>query len=289
MPAAPLSLHADTFHVGSSFQLTLQRTVRLPIDGRTYPLPPGFGPFPVAARAVGFLVPMHDREAMWLSFGGEHWRPVAVKVGIGGVNAITGEPFDLELRPGRQDYMVVPNQPWLDGIKAGDGFIRQFVAVPLGQGQTVESHVTGRETTGGLQIAVFQPVPGRFPDQPPPRPTFEGRENSVACLLMEPAMMGYGAGGKMAQRIYPDEYGIDCWDASNVERVDISLVHANDWKMLTGETAPRSPINAQSYITLGLPWFGLADEDKGDVPASTTLAGVAPVNVEGQLPIIMLS
>ena len=28
--------------------------------------------------------------------------------------------------------LVVPDQPWLDGINAGNGFIRQVVAMPLG-------------------------------------------------------------------------------------------------------------------------------------------------------------
>ena len=45
-----------------------------------------------------------------------------------------------------------PDQPWLDGINAGDGFIRQFVAVPLGLGATVEAQVTGDEVHGGVQL-----------------------------------------------------------------------------------------------------------------------------------------
>ena len=40
----------------------------------------------------GVLLPMYQREAMWLSFSGAHWRPNAVKVAIGKVNAISGEP-----------------------------------------------------------------------------------------------------------------------------------------------------------------------------------------------------
>ena len=37
-----------------------------------------------------------------------------------------------------QNYCVLPKQPWLDGINYGDGYIRQFVAMPLGKGYTVE-------------------------------------------------------------------------------------------------------------------------------------------------------
>jgi hypothetical protein len=35
--------------------------------------------------------------------------------------------------------VVCPDQPWLDGINAGDGYIRQFVAMPLGMGYTAKS------------------------------------------------------------------------------------------------------------------------------------------------------
>ena len=37
-----------------------------------------------------------------------------------------------------QNYVAIPKQKWLDGINCGDGYIRQFVAMPLGKGYTVE-------------------------------------------------------------------------------------------------------------------------------------------------------
>ena len=61
--------------------LSLQRTLRIPEDGRAYPLPPGLGRLPlVPGRAPGeVLVPMYQREAVWLAFGGATWRPNAVQ------------------------------------------------------------------------------------------------------------------------------------------------------------------------------------------------------------------
>lgn len=41
------------------------------------------------------------------------------------------------------------------GIAAGDGFVRQFVAMPLGRGYTIEGQMMGQETFGGVQIEVF--------------------------------------------------------------------------------------------------------------------------------------
>jgi hypothetical protein len=55
---------------------------------------------------------------------GRHWHPHAVKVGVGAVDAVGGGPWDLALRADPQDYLVVPDQPWLDGINAGQGVVR---------------------------------------------------------------------------------------------------------------------------------------------------------------------
>ena len=41
-------------------------------------------------------------------------------------------------------YVVVPGQPWLDGFSVGEGLIRQFVALPLGVGDSLEKQLTGR-------------------------------------------------------------------------------------------------------------------------------------------------
>jgi hypothetical protein len=54
-----------------------------------------------------------------------------------------------------QDYLVVPKQPWLDGYCVEIGVIRQSVAMPLGQGFSIEEQLTGEAEFGGLQLEVF--------------------------------------------------------------------------------------------------------------------------------------
>ena len=95
---------------------------------------------------------MYQREALWIVFRRPPWRPCAVKVGVGTVNAVSGAPWDAVLRGDPQDYVVVPDQPWLDGINTGDDSVRQFVVIPLGSGATVEAAVTGAEAAGGIQL-----------------------------------------------------------------------------------------------------------------------------------------
>src|SRR5690349_14850196 len=177
------TIHQDRVQIGRHLAVTFERTLRIPDDGRTYPLPPSLGHFPV--RRVedhrdrvpaawrehgGVFIPMYQREAMWLNFHAAHWRPNALKVAVGKVNALSGERYHPRLTTAAQDYLVTPPQPWLDGINAGAGFIRQFVAMPLGSGTTVEGQITGEETHGGLQLVCFEPKPGRFPEQPPAMP-----------------------------------------------------------------------------------------------------------------------
>ncbi|HUX02127.1 MAG TPA: hypothetical protein VMY35_14270, partial [Phycisphaerae bacterium] len=163
-------------HNGRMFSVTFHRTVRLPEDGKTHALPPSLGLFPVklvddykdkvpaAWRGHGgVFIPLHQREALWLGFAGF---PAAVKVAAGKVNAVNGKPWVQELVAGVEDYMVAPHpQPWLDGFNAGSGVIKQFVAMPMGMGYTVEGQVTGKEDHGGLQLLVVPAKPGSIPEQ----------------------------------------------------------------------------------------------------------------------------
>merc|ERR1719401_1456867 len=76
-------------------------------------------------------------------------------VGAGGVNALSGETFvPGELQASPQSYCTVPRQPWLDGIKSGEGVIRQFVSTTKGSGASVEAQVHGSDEVGGLQLFV---------------------------------------------------------------------------------------------------------------------------------------
>lgn len=293
-----IALKNDTLTLGDGLNISFLRTLRIPDDGKTYPLPPGLGRFPV--RRVddyldrvpvewrehgGVFLPMYQREAMWISFSGQYWKPRALKVGIGKVCAITGERWSESLSDDPQNYIVTPPQPWLDGIAVKKGIIRQFVAMPLGMGYTVEGQVTGEESVGGLQLKVFEPKPGRFPDEPPPmraRSMMEGfgaPGGMVPCAApaCASASMGLAAGGRMQQSIYPDPHGLTAWDVTRTSRVFVHIVNSMMWREITGEEAPKSPITARDYSRHGLPWFSLYDEKLGALEASSKLAKVKSV------------
>ncbi|KAK6078582.1 integral membrane protein [Seiridium cupressi] len=162
--------------------LTLVRTIRVPDNQDTNLVPPGLGHFPLfkvqdyadkmpseMAAKGGLFFPMYQREALEINFSA--LRPFALKVYVGGVNAVSGLPMRENeqtrqkrlkmLKDGKQiqDYMVVPGQTWLDGIMSEDGKFRQFIAKPKGSGFSVEAQATGEEKMGGMQIEI---IPVKF-------------------------------------------------------------------------------------------------------------------------------
>jgi len=82
----------------------------------------------------------------------------------------------------------------------------------------------------------------------------------------------------MAQKIYPDPYGVDAWDLAKRERVYVHIVNSDRWRAITGEAAPATPVSAQSYIAAGLPWFALYDEHAPTIKPTAKLAGVKSID-----------
>lgn len=164
-------LKIDDLHID------FHRTVRVPDNEKVNNLPPSMGRFQLyrvedyvnklpdfMAAKDGIFFPMYQREAMWINFTSS--KPYAIKVYVGGINAVSGEPAaesaetqerrQKQLRQGKsiQDYVVVPQQLWLDGIAVSPGKVRQFVAMSTGSGYSVEAQITGEEITAGIQFEI---------------------------------------------------------------------------------------------------------------------------------------
>ncbi|MEL6495560.1 MAG: hypothetical protein AAFQ41_10630 [Cyanobacteria bacterium J06623_7] len=272
---------------GNNFALNFQRTLRIPDDGQIYPLPPGLGTFPICRvedyrdtvpiswlNHGGVFIPMYQREALWISFKYDYWQPHAVKVGVGNINVVSGLAWHPKLAQQEADYLVAPPQPWLDGINAGDEYIKQFVAMPLGWGHTVEGQITGKEEFGGIQIVVYEPKPGKFAQS-------KINSNNIDFMDMElersEGAMGIAAGGKMRQKIYADVYGIDTWNEHNYGLVHVHIVNSMLYRQITGLEPPKTPVMAQTYAHNQLPWFSLYDEIMSDIPTSSALSSISSI------------
>lgn len=288
-------------HEHAATEIEFQRTLRIPDDGKHYPLPPGLGAFPLrhvedyAARVpedwrerAGVMMPLYQAEAMWIGFSGG-WPedyPCAIKIAAGKINAVSGKPWKPELDASERDYVVVPEQPWLDGFCIAKDVIRQFVAMPLGSGYSVEEQITGKAEHGGLQIIVYPMKTERYEAilrEREEERRREAEEDVVRYALAAPmegfacADMGLAAGGRMAQEIYADPHGLDAWDQSVSSRCFVTLVNAVQWLKITGEAPPTRPPTAADYTSAGLPWFDYYAADLDTLAGAPALALVKSV------------
>ena len=199
--------------------------------------------------------------------------PVAVKIGAGKICAVSGDRWTGSLNQDPQDYIVVPEQPWLDGYNVSDGTVRQFVAAPLGDGVTAEEQIIGSADVGGIQIQAF-PMKKSYFDE------MHNLEDAPVGLMMnysasiDPEFMGLSAGGKMHQEIYEDPYELSAWDQRTTDRCFITIANANQWMSVTGEELPLSPISADEYTNAGLPWFSYFDADKKAIEGAKALGNL---------------
>jgi hypothetical protein len=293
-------------HREARLEIEFQRTLRIPDDGRDYPLPPGLGNFPLAhvddhAEGVpptwltqgGVMLPMYQSEAMWLNFSPHLVRdhaaqyPFAVKVATGKVCAVSGEAWTSELlRIPRQNYLAIPEQPWLDGYCVDEGLIRQFVAMPLGAGYTAEEQVTGEAEHGGLQILVApmkrEIFERRFPKIQRMRVESSlARHSSMPTACAAPQEMGLAPGGRMRQKVYEDPFNLDDYDLTNTSRCFVHIANSMVWRTITGSPPPTVPPTADDYTRHGLPWFDLFDETVPALDGAPTLNGLKSVKEMG--------
>lgn len=275
-------------HEDAVCKIKFMRTLRIPDDNKAYPLPAGLGVFPMAhvedhakklpeswAEKGGVLLPMYQAEAMWIRFTSSTYYPFAVKIAAGKINAVTGEAWSEVLESEPQDYVVLPEQLWLDGFCVDKGLIRQFVAMPLGGGYTAEEQLSQSTENGGLQITVYPMKRGLYlkklqescSDVSYSIPFFIG--NSPANNSM-----GLAAGGLMRQEIREDYEGIKSWDTEVSKRCFIHILNSTQWSNATGLPRINKPLTIKEYEKQGIPWFEHYGEPNKVLNGSALLAGL---------------
>lgn len=273
----------------------------------------------------GIFLPMHQSEAMWLKFNSA-W-PFAIKIAAGKINAVSGEAWEPELKKltkeiretafsheeenyqnfnfngnndaffkenpnnnPKYDYVVSPRQPWLDGFNVGKGLIRQFVAMPLHEGYTVEEQLTGKAEHGGIQIIAYPMKKEHYEkivkERSKARSIYLEGAMITACATNAPspmgalrsksAEMGLGAGGFMKQEIYEDPYGLDAWDMTKPIKVFVHLLNSKQYKNVTNQEPPTAPLSPDVYKSYHYPWFDYYSDNKA-LEGSSVLSKVDSV------------
>lgn len=279
-------------HPEAVLEVGFQRTLRIPDDGSDYPLPPGLGAFPLRhvddfadvparwRRHGGVMLPMYQSEAMWLSFRSPNRYPFAVRIAAGKIDAVSGAEWKDGLRKRDQNYVVVPEQPWLDGFCVAKGVIRQFVAMPLGAGYSAEEQITGKGEHGGLQLQAFPLKAEAWERMKRARPTREYKFEASLCFSAAPDM-GLAPGGRMRQEIFEDPYAWRDWERKVSSRCFVHLVNSLVWRSITGEQPPTTPPTSTEYARAGLPWFDWYDDRHAAVDGAAVLAALKSVAALG--------
>jgi hypothetical protein len=222
---------------------------------------------------------MWQAEACWLSFRSPNRYPFAVKVAAGKVNAVNGKPWSDTLDAADQDYIEVPGQPWLDGFCVEKGVVRQFVAMPLGDGYTAEEQVTGKAEHGGIQIlarplkeeiwrereaerrraqerwrrSLSRRIAASAPSPSPPSAAMDDMDMMVCSI---PSMdMGLAPGGSIRQEIAKLIETPEAWDMTQRARCFVHIANSEAWSTLTGNPPPTHAPTAADYARARLPWF----------------------------------
>lgn len=282
-------------HPDAKISINFQRTLRIPDDNSTYPLPPGLGTFPLKhvddypvppnwVKHGGVMLPMYQSEAMWLNFSKKYIYdrdteyPFAIKVATGKIDSLTGKAYKNSLNTNPQNYMVSTKQPWLDGYCVKKNIVRQFVAMPLGSGYSAEEQITGEAEHGGLQIIVYpmkqEIFEKRFPKvEIESKVKYQVRSSEVCYSIKEPASfdMGLAPGGKMHQKIFEDPFNFDDWDQSTNSRCFVHIANSLVWRAITEENPPTVPFTAKEYTDHGFPWFEYYDDNSAAINGSSVL------------------
>ena len=289
-----LEIRCPEVHEKARCSISFQRTLRIPDDGREYHLPPGLGCFPLRhlddyaerlpgewVRRGGVIMPMFQAEAMWLNFDGYNGYPFALKIATGKICALTGENWVNHLNTDPQDYLVLPEQPWLDGYCVEKGVVRQFVAMPLGKGYTVEEQLRGAAQHGGLQISAYPMKAERYEEMKDGRHAEMEMDSMIAYSPLDDGM-GLAPGGRMRQEIFEDLHGLDVWDQRHPVRCFIAIANTVQWMAITGEHPPIKPPTAEDYTNAGLPWFDYYDAEHEAISGSDILKSMKSVAQTGK-------
>ena len=283
-PEPQIRIRGDRLELGP-LTITFQRTLRIPDDGSTYPLPPWLGAFPL--RRVADYADTRPGGVAARTAACSCRCTSARRCGWG--SAARGRSGRRAEGRGRQGlrlvgpHVVRASARRQRGRHAGlHGRSRSAVARRDQRGQRLDPPVRrdaarhglhrrrarspARRRHGGIQLCVFDPQPG-FAVAPPPPLRFAAPAASAACALSAGALvpppacaaprvkrprvaakgaaMGLAAGGRMRQRIYPDPHGLDAWDQ---DRLHARLRCTRQQRAVAGRSpasTPRRPPSAR--------------------------------------------
>lgn len=271
-----LTLSFPEVHPDARLVVEFQRTLRIPHGEPELPRLPSLGRYPLysvydhAHRVPrhwlengGAMLPMYQSEAMWLSFrptysvAHQTFYPFAIKIRVGGLDAVRGNRWLEGIHQWPQDFLVISDHSWLGGFHTGGHGVQQFVAMPLGSGYMPDNGSTSPNRFGRLEIVAY-PMQGpafamRFP-QSAWQDRLSGIPVDMSAQLAGNREHHGGPDALQRQRIEEGLFPLDDWAAETPERYTLHLANSLHWCAITGSPPPMAParmrIDVQSPTTM---------------------------------------
>ena len=250
-------------HPDARLVMAFQRTLRIPGSEHEMPRLPSLGKYPLYTvdshahrvpkhwlESGGAMLPMYQSEAMWLSFrptysvAHQAFYPFAVKIRVGGLDAVSGQRWHEGVHQWPQDFLVINEHCWLGGYHNGGQGIQQFVAMPLGSGYLPENGKTSPNRLGCLEIVAY-PMQGSAFAMRYPRNSWTQRLPDLA-VGMESQLAGdreHGGDPEALQRQQIEEglFPLADWDRAKPGRYALHLANSLHWCAITGSPPPMAP------------------------------------------------
>lgn len=88
---------------------------------------------------------------------------------------------------------------------------------------------------------------------------------------------GFAAGARISQNMVHDTLPPAAYDQTSGARLHVAVLSPADFAAITGTAAPPSPIDAQTYLALGLPWCASFEEHIPSADSAPPTSGPAGV------------
>jgi hypothetical protein len=292
-------LNTDAF---TELAIKFQRTMRIPDDGKTYPLPTDLGQLPLRSvddfsqtapgawmEKGGVIMPLARSEALWIWFSSRY--RFAVKIGAGKFNMLSGEPWSPDLRRRPQNYLVAPGPPWSENNEV----LRRYAAMPLDAFDSADCPLGAAAEAGGIH---FQIAPmcaeshyreeGAFFLPPTIKDFFMkiifapmiSAQLSEIARRHEPWELEHLTAESIEpvldhaanQEILEDPYDFAEWDQSQTVRCFVHSSSSSVWQHITGANPPLPPLTAKDYKEASIPWFSDYQGDIKPFPEGFSIA-----------------
>lgn len=232
-----------------------------------------------ALKAASYFTAVKPEHGLWLDFNQNngHAYDVAAIVSIQGVNAVTGQQVKSlaleqynEVCPvhgGRfaadrlcqacgykwpaQNYLTTTGagyQFWLDGFRAKDGAVRQFVFTE-DQSRGVAAAIIGAARSQAIGVAFY------LSKAPKPQPVYRSRSmgglesfgGGLESLGAVPKSIEIAAGARINQQVHPDKFRLDYWQVEPAGMLYIYYVGEEQARALIGAQAAAG--NRDGFMT----------------------------------------